>query len=305
MEAPPPMSPEDRLAAFQACRRDLVALAYRMLGEVARAEDMVQDAWVRYQGHDGEVESPKAFLVTVVTRLCLNELASARARHEESRADRLPEPVDLADEGMDGVERLDEVSMAFLVLLQRLTPAERAVFLLHDVFELEHSEIARMVGNNAAACRKLLERARRQVASGRRMLLASEDEHRRLLGAFVEAARSGDVQRLVAHLADDAVLIADGGSGGRELFGSRNTWHPLHGAARIAALIAASARRQPSRVVIEEHELNGQPAVVFSDGGRPFAAMLLAVADGKIQRVFFHADQSRLAHLGTARSRTS
>src|SRR4051812_5243697 len=131
-----------------------------MLGDLARAEDMVQEAWLRWRQHRDEAASPKAYLITVVTRLCLNELGSARARREEARSDRLPEPIDLDEGGLGQVQKLEQLSMAFLVLLQRLTPAERAVLLLHEVFDFDHAEIAELVGNSAAACRKLLERAR-------------------------------------------------------------------------------------------------------------------------------------------------
>src|SRR5882672_6904935 len=133
---------EDDLATFEALRPDLVALAYRMLGDVGRAQDMVQEAWLRWHHRDVEVDSPKAFLVTVVTRLCLNELYSARARREESRSDRLPEPVDLEEGGMAPLAELEQLSMAILVVLERLTPAERATLLLHDAFDFTHEEIA-------------------------------------------------------------------------------------------------------------------------------------------------------------------
>ncbi|MFT3769767.1 MAG: sigma-70 family RNA polymerase sigma factor [Minicystis sp.] len=287
-----------RLAAFEACRRDLVALAYRMLGDMGRAEDMVQEAWIRWEGSEVEADAPKAYLTTVVTRLCLNELDSARARREESRADRLPEPVDLDEGGIAQVERAEEISMAFLVVLQRLTPAERAVLLLHDVFDFDHQEIAGLVGNNAPACRKLLERARRHVTEERRLLAARPDEHRRLLQAFVSAASAGDTGALVALLADDAVMISDGGAEGRVVRGQRNLPRPLQGAARIAAFVATVTTAGASDLQIEEHQLNGQPAIVFWAGDRPFAALLLAVAEGKIQRVFFHADLNRLRYLG-------
>jgi len=143
----------DSSATFESHRPALLALAYRMLGEMARAEDVVQDAWVRWQGQVN-VDSPKAFLLTTVARLCMDELGSARARREESRSDRLPEPVDLDRTGIGRVEMLDEISMAFMVLLQRLTPAERAVLLLHDVFDMSHAEIAALLGKSDAACRR-------------------------------------------------------------------------------------------------------------------------------------------------------
>ncbi|WP_186001773.1 sigma-70 family RNA polymerase sigma factor [Corallococcus sp. Z5C101001] len=287
-----------RLEAFESCRHELVALSYRMLGDLGRAEDMVQEAWPRWQAHEGDVASSRAFLVTVVTRLCLSELGSARARREETRPDRLPEPVDLDEGGITRVERLEQVSMAFLVALQRLTPAERAVLLLHDVFDFEHQEIAERLGNSAVACRKLLERARRSLATERRMLSASQEEHRRLLAAFLRAASGNDLQGVVELLAEDAVLVTDGGAEGRRFAGQRNLSRPLQGAARIAAFVIATARHTVGVLRVEEHRLNGQPAAVFWDGARPFAALVLAVGDGKVQRVYFHADLHRLSRLG-------
>jgi RNA polymerase sigma-70 factor (ECF subfamily) len=285
---------ETRTASFEACRRDLVSLAYRMLGDVGRAEDMVQEAWLRWSRHDEAVESPRAYLVTVVTRLCLNDLDSARARREEMRPDRLPEPVVLDDVGIDSVEAVDHVSMALLVVLQRLKPAERAVLLLHDVFDFGHEEIATLIGKSQAACRKLLERARQSVAAERRVITASRDEHARLLHAFVAAAGAGDIDGLVRLLADDAVMTSDGGAHGATIAGLRNLAHPIHGADRIGAFVAKVSERGGRELRVEERELNGRAAVVFWRGDAPFAALLLAVADGKIHRVFFHADTDRL-----------
>src|SRR6202171_6416247 len=155
----------DDAQTFEAHRPALLALADRMLGELARAEDTVQEAWVRWQNRQGEGEAPKAVLLTPVTRLCLDELGSARARREESRSDRLPEPVDLDETGIGRLEMIDQISMAFLVLLQRLTPAERAVLLLHDVFDMRHAAIRALRGKSDAACRQLLKRARENVAN--------------------------------------------------------------------------------------------------------------------------------------------
>jgi RNA polymerase sigma-70 factor (ECF subfamily) len=227
------------LAVFESHRALLVAHAYRMLGDLGLAEDMVQDAWLRWDGRQVEADSPRAYLVTLVTRLCLNELASAKTRREESRSDRLPEPIDLDEGGIGRVEMLDQISMAFLVVLQRLTPAERAVLLLRDVFDFDYDEIAALVGKSEAASRKLLERARQNVATEKRM---------------------------------------------------------------IAAFVVATARN--SDLALEIHELNGQPALVLYDEDAPFAALLLGVAGDRIHRVFFHADLTRLRHLGP-RSRAS
>src|SRR5262249_55667874 len=161
-------------------------------------------------------------LVTTVTRLCLDELGSARARHEESRSDRLPEPVDFETTAMGRVEMLDQISMAFLVLLRRLTPAERAVFLLHEVFDMNHAEIAELLGKNEAACRQLLSRARENVATEKRVFQTSRDEHRRLLMAFVHAIMGGQQDLLLKLLAEDAVLIADAGPSGTRYGKVRN-----------------------------------------------------------------------------------
>ena len=288
------------LAVFESHRALLVAHAYRMLGDLGRAEDMVQEAWLRWDGRHEEVDSPRAYLVTIVTRLCFNELDSARARREESRGDRLPEPLDLDVGGIGHVEMLEQISMAFLVVLQRLTPAERAVLLLRDVFDFDYKDISELVGKNEPACRKLLERARQNVAKEKRLFSASPETHRQLLAAFAQAASAGDLDALVSMLAEDAVMITDGGAEGRRAGGIRNLQQPLHGARRIAGFVAATARS--TDLESEVHELNGQPALVFYDGGAPFAALLLAVAGDRIHRVYFHADLSRLSHLGPRKS---
>ncbi|PYQ46280.1 MAG: RNA polymerase sigma-70 factor [Acidobacteria bacterium] len=279
-----PRAAED-LAVFESHRPAMLGLAYRMLGDVGRAQDMVQEAWLRWQQRDVDVDSPKAFLVTVVTRLCLNELTSARGEPPRSPA-------------RAGWTSRKE---AILVVLERLTPAERATLLLHDVFDFAHEEIATLVARTPAACRKLLERARHKVAAGRRLISAPREQHQQLLDAFVRAASVGDVAGLVDLLAPDAVLVTDGGPEGRVFRGLRNLRRPLTGAARVAAFVVATSRR--AAVDVEPRELNGQPALVFYRDELPFAAVLLAVADGKIQRVFFHADVSRLRYLGHARPR--
>jgi RNA polymerase sigma-70 factor (ECF subfamily) len=293
-------SAADDLAAFESHRALLVAHAYRMLGDLARAEDMVQEAWLRWSGRHVDVTSPRAYLVKLITRLCFNELDSAKSRHEESRGDRLPEPVDLEQGGIGRLEMLDQISMAFLVVLQRLTPAERAVLLLRDVFEFDYEEIAALVEKTEPACRKLLERARQNVAAEKRLFSASPEAHHRLLGAFTQAASAGDLDALVAMLAEDAVMITDGGPEGRRVRGIRNLPKPLHGARKIAGFVAATARS--ADLQIERHELNGQPALVFYQEGAPFAALLLAIADERIHRIFFHGDVGRLRHLGAATS---
>jgi RNA polymerase sigma-70 factor, ECF subfamily len=289
-------STTDDLKVFESHRALLVAHAYRMLGDLGRAEDMVQEAWLRWNGREADVTSPRGYLVTMVTRLCFHELDSAKTRREESRSDRLPEPVNLDEGGIGRVELLDQVSMAFLVMLQRLTAAERAVLLLRDVFDFEYHEIATLVGKGEAACRKLLERARQHVATEKRLFSAPPETHRRMLAAFTKAASAGDLEALVALLAEDAVMITDGGPAGRRVAGIRNLKEPLQGAAKIAAFVATTARQTDLTTALRE--INGQPAVVFYEGDAPFAALLLAIAEDRIHRVFFHADTARLRYLG-------
>src|SRR5262245_12575507 len=286
--------------AFEACRASLLGLAYRMLGELGRAEDVVQEAWLRWQGRRVEVDSPKAYLSKVVTRLCLNELESARARREESRGDRLPEPMEWNEARLGPVERLEEISLAFLVLLQRLTPAERAVLLLHDVFDFGHSEIAAMLEKSEAACRQLLRRARGHVTAERRLLAASREEHRRLLHAFVQAAVAGEVEALASLLVEDAVLIADAGPGGGTFGRVRNLPGPIAGATKVAAFVAGVTAQGSAGLTRRECDLNGQPALLLLREGRPYAAILLSVAGGRIHRVFIQADPARLQYVGLA-----
>ncbi|GAO02563.1 sigma-70 family RNA polymerase sigma factor [Anaeromyxobacter sp. PSR-1] len=285
---------------FEAQRPALLALAYRMLGELARAEDVVQEAWIRWQRRPGEVDSPKAFLLTTVARLCLDELGSARARREESRSDRLPEPVELDRAGLGRVELLDRISMAFLVLLQRLTAAERAVLLLHDVFDMTHAEIAARLEKSEPACRQLLRRARENVATERRTLRTSRDEHQRLLAAFMEASARGDQGALLDLLAEDAVLVADAGPGVVRYGRIRNVGRPVVGGLKVAALLASVARQRVGPPLeLRERTLNGEPAAVAFEGGRPVSAILLGVAEGKVRHVYLQADPERLRHVGS------
>jgi RNA polymerase sigma-70 factor, ECF subfamily len=278
---------------FEQYRPVLRALAYRMLGDTARAEDIVQEAWIRWQNREVEVDNPRAYLLTIATRLCLNELDSAHARREEPRM-QLPEPIVVDEIGAaEGLEVIEHVSMAVLVALQRLTPAERAVLLLHEVFDLSHAEIAELLRKTEASTRQLLRRARIGISQARPVELVSRDEHRRLLRAFTEAVRSGDVATLASLLADDATLITDGGPDGARVGRIRNLARPLVGAHKIAAFVTAVGA-QSSDVDEREIVLNGQPAIVRFRAGRPFAALLLSIADGKIIQIFIQADPARL-----------
>lgn len=282
---------------FSAHRPSLLALAYRMLGEVAKAEDIVQDAWLRWEGRSVVVDNPKSFLLKTVTRLCLNELDSAHARKEQARGDRLPEPVSLESAGIAQVEALDQISMAFLVLLQRLTPAERAVLLLHEVFDFEHTEIAALVNKSEEACRQLLKRARVSVASGRRALTVPKDAHQRLLRSFLQAASSGNVNEVAKLLAEDVVLIADAGPAGGTYGRVRNLPGPVTGVKKVAAFIASVTPQGALGLTTHECELNGQSAILVRRHGKAYTAILFSVANDKIHGVFIHADPVRLGYV--------
>jgi RNA polymerase sigma-70 factor (ECF subfamily) len=292
----------DHVAEFENHRPSLLGLAYRMLGDFGRAEDLVQEAWLRWQRSDVPIDAPRAYLVKVVTRLCLNELSSARVRREEARVDRLPEPVGSNDLGLERVEVLDQVSMAFLVLLQRLTPAERAALLLHDVFDFDHGEIATLLHKTEPACRQLLKRAREHVEVERRSLTVSQVEHQRLLRAFLAAATTGDVASLKAILADEVVLVADAGPDGGSYGRVRNLPGPVVGREKVAAFVAAVGPQGASGVMVAERELNGQPAVVLFRDGQPFTVIMLAVVDGLIRSVFMQADLDRLHRVASVLS---
>ena len=291
----------DSVQAFEAQRPHLLALAYRMLGDIGRAEDVVQDAWFRWQQHAEIVETPRAFLVKVVARLCLNELSSARARREEARGDRLPEPVDLNETAIGRIESIDRISMAFLVLLQRLTPAERAALLLHEVYDFEHREISTLLNRSEAACRQLVARARAHVAVEPATVVESQEEHSRLLRAFADALAGGDHRRLLAMLAGDATAVIDAGPNGARLGRIRNVGRPVVGARRIAALLGAVSRAGLPGA-ITECELNGAPALVRRVDGVAVSAITVVISGGLIERMFIQIDAARLGHLGRDRS---
>ncbi|MFT3711869.1 MAG: sigma-70 family RNA polymerase sigma factor [Archangium sp.] len=279
------------LRVFEEQRPRLISLAYRMLGDASRAQDLVQEAWIRWHQRTTEVDSPSGFLVTIVTRLCLNELATPRARLEDA-GPALPEPVELRAIGLGEDLDVERISMAFLVLLERLSPPERAVLVLHEVFDYPHEKIAELVGRTASSCRKLLERAREKVTTGRKLITATREEHEKLLRAFIEARLSGDEKVLLALLAEDATLHADGGPRGRTVGALRNLKAPITGAERVAAFLKSTTAAGP--LDLEYRELNGRSAVVFTRDGQTFGALSIEVADGKIQSIFFQADPERL-----------
>jgi RNA polymerase sigma-70 factor (ECF subfamily) len=246
--------------AFYEHRALLFSIAYRMLGTVADAEDVLQETFLRWQrATDVEIETPRAYLATVVTRLCINQLQSARAKHEEYFGQWLPEPLMTAraadSRAISGID--DSLSTAFLVLFERLTPLERAVFLLREVFEYEYAEIAGMLGQSQTNCRQILRRAKQHVKEDRPRFNASPSEREKLLQQLLEATSQGEMQGLLALLSKDVVLYTDGGGKATAVP------NPIYGADRVARFFFSTPGRLVSESIVKRiAQVNGQPGIV-------------------------------------------
>jgi RNA polymerase sigma-70 factor (ECF subfamily) len=277
----------------------MFSIAYRITGSVAEAEDLVQEAFVRLQRSRQSgvvVESPKAYLSAVTTRLAIDHMRSARVRRESYVGTWLPEPIvgDLQDSPEELAEISDSLSMAFLVLLESLSPVERAVFLLRDVFDYPYDDIAEIVGKSEANCRQIFSRARQHLDEHRRRYTASAGENEALLQSFLAAARDGDVDQLVAVLAADVVCVGDGGGVASSLR------EPLRGKERVAAFILSLfdvARRRG--ITIDPVVVNGGPGLITRDPeGKIVSVLSLEVACGLIQTVRGVVNPEKLKHLG-------
>ena len=304
---PPPDEPNPKgeskpdgsraLAVFEEHRRLLFSIAYRMLGSVADAEDAVQETFLRWRkASEDEIRSPKAFLVTIVSRLCINQLESARARREEYVGEWLPEPL-VTDPGSDAGEavrvQIDEsVSMALMLLLERLTPAERAVFLLHEVFDYQHAEIAQALGVSEANSRQLLRRARQDVHLTRPRFRPPTGEHLELLQGFSEAARRGDMERLVTLLSSDVVMHTDGGGRASALL------LPIQGPEKVATAAVHGLRKLLELGVTQRFvEINGLPGIVSYQDGRPQSVFTMEARDGRVRAIYVVTNPEKLSHL--------
>jgi len=277
----------------------MFSIAYRMVGSVGDAEDIVQEAFLRFHratGEGEEIESPKAYLSAITTRLGIDHLRSARVRRERYVGTWLPEPV-LTDPESDvelHAETADSLSMAFLVLLESLSPVERAVFLLREVFEYGYDEIARVIGKTEDNCRQIAVRARRQVDAKRPRFEASRKRREELARRFFEAVGEGDTEGLIGLLAADVVAYGDGG-GKAPAFP-----RPIYGRDRVARLLLGRAARGAQFGVTGTKyvEINGQPGALFSDAdGRLVAAVVLDIADDLVQTVRAVANPDKLRHL--------
>ena len=273
------------------------AIAYRMLGSVSEAEDVVQDVFLRLaQADDDHINSHKAFVATVTTRLAIDQLRSARARRENYAGPWLPEP--LLEDGTHDVaaaaETADSLTMAVLVILETLTPPERAAFLLHDVFGYDYGEVAAILAKTEASCRQLASRARRRVHDDKPRFEASREERDRLAGQFFAACQGRDMDGLVGLLAADAVLYGDGGAKGTGIN------RPVYGPAGIAKMLD-NWFRQGERLGVQTElvTINGHPGAKFLDPqGRLVNVISLDIADGAVQTVRSIINPEKLTHLG-------
>lgn len=294
----------DAAASFEPHRRRLAGLAYRMLGTVSDAEDVVQDAYLRWHAADrARVDNPRAFLSKTVVRLCLDQLKSARHRREAYVGPWLPEPLIEDASGSDasaGLELADDLSVALMMALERLSPLERAAFLLHDVFDQDFTEVAEAIGRNAAACRQLAARARRHVRSARPRFPVSRDEEARIAEAFLAASRGGDVESLGRLLAADATLVSDGG--GRKLA----ALNPIRGRAKLLRFYTGLARKAEHEmpVVLHRGRINGQPGFVTVEPDGTLQTTVLDIRDGAVVAIYVVRNPEKLAHLGMASRHT-
>lgn len=283
---------------FEDYRSYLFAIAYRMLGSAMDAEDMVQETFIRYQATPpATIRSLKAFLTTIITRLCMDQLQLAHRKREQYVGPWLPEPIltDEAPAASDPEKRVDlqeSVSLAFLTLLEQLQPFERAVFLLREVFAYEFAEIATMLGKSEAACRRSFSRAKLHLQTHRPRFPASPDTHRQLLAGFFQAVQGGDMNALTGMLADDVALWADGGG---KVRGAAT--RPVVGSGSVARFIVGTRRFWPEDAYGELGEVNGQAALVVHAEGRVFAILSIEVDAGRIQAIRIIANPDKLTRV--------
>ncbi|HVV07820.1 RNA polymerase sigma-70 factor [Amycolatopsis sp.] len=289
-----------RAEEFQGLRPLLFSIAYRLLGSVSEAEDAVQETWLRYAASATEPASAKAFLSATVSRIAIDVLRSARVRRESYVGPWFPEPL-LADPYQDpqrSAELADSLSMAALLLLERLSPLERAVFVLREVFGFGFPEVAAAVGRSEAACRQLAVRARRHMDAGRPRFEADRSKREELAGRFLDAFRDGDVDRLTELLSADVRLIGDAG-------GKAPQWaERFTGAGNVTrALAALMPLFAKAGAQVRPHQVNGQPGAVFRDrDGKVLSTWALEVLDGRIQTIRTVNNPDKLGHLAPAPS---
>jgi RNA polymerase sigma-70 factor (TIGR02957 family) len=276
------------------------AIAYRMLGSVSEAEDVVQEALLRVHAsieRGEEISSPRAYVATIVTRLAIDELRSARARRETYVGEWLPEPIAAPEEDPAAqVEQVDSLSLAFLVLLESLSPEQRAAFLLHDVFDYDYGKVAEIVGTSEPNARQLASRARRHVQDGRPRFDPSAEQRDQLAASFFRAAENGDFEALEALLAEDVELHGDGGGMAPAIR------HPVFGREKVAQMLANWWRLGLQKIgglKLRQVTVNGQPGAEYLDSdGKLIGVMSIDIAEGRIQAIRSIVNPEKLSHLG-------
>ncbi|HEX2909186.1 MAG TPA: RNA polymerase sigma-70 factor [Chloroflexia bacterium] len=285
---------------FETYRGLIFGLAYRLLGSAMEAEDVVQETYLRYHSvPPTTIASPRAFLTTIATRLCLNQLQSARVKRETYIGPWLPEPIltetesdpylVLTGDGKSSLQH-ESISMAFLVLLEQLTPLERAVFLLREVFEYEYREIAEIIDKQESACRQLFSRAKKHIGENRPRFKPDQEAHHRLLEQFLRAVRLGDMDGLLRLLEDEVTFWADGGGKARGA-----ATRPLHGREAVARFVIASTRLPVENYFVEIKEVNGEQGVILRTEQRVIAVLLLEEEGGLIKTIRAIGNPDKLA----------
>ncbi|MBO0781248.1 MAG: RNA polymerase sigma-70 factor [Ktedonobacteraceae bacterium] len=284
--------------SFETYRPYLFSIAYRMLGSAMDAEDMVQETFIRYQSADpSTIRSLKAFLSTILVRLCMDQLQLAHRKREEYIGPWLPEPiltVEAAEEGNPekAVEMQESISLAFLVMLEQLQPFERAVFLLREVFGYEFAEIANLLDKTEAASRKSFSRAKQHLQEHRPRFPASRETHKQLLTSYVQAVEAGEIEKLTSLLTRDVVLWTD--SGGKTRQAALN---PIRGQNAVARFSLGTKRFWPENFHMEMADVNGAPAMLLYSGDRLFSVLTIEVDQDRIKAVRFIANPDKLAHM--------
>lgn len=289
---PRPLCSLGRMDVFEEQRGLLKAVAYRVLGTVTDAEDVVQEAWLRWNGVDAAVvEDPEAYLVTVTTRLAIDRLRSAQAKRESYVGPWLPEPVPAGGDASDRLALTDTVSSAMLLVLEALSPLERAVFVLREAFGYSHAEIARIVDRSEASVRQTAMRAREHVESKRRRYDTDEATRRRATESFMAACAGGDLAALLGALAPDVVLVCDGGGL------APAPRRALTGMELVANALISFTRRMPEDPSVTFEEVSGGPAVVVRSGGTAAAVVMLFLVDGVIEEIHLVSNPEKLGAL--------
>lgn len=285
---------------FEQHRPLMFSIAYRMLGTISDAEDMLQEAYLRWRNvNHADVKSPKSFLAATVTRLCMDHLRSARVRREQYVGPWLPEPL-LEGPGHaagDDASLAESLSMAFLMMLEQLSPTERAVFLLHDIFGFEFAEVSRMIGKTAANCRQLGSRARQHLVESGPRFEHDPKKAEQLAEEFLAACRSGDTGRLIGLLAEDATLYSDGG--GKVPAAQR----PIQGADPVARFLIGVTKKAPPDLQVEAALVNGQPGLVIYQQGVPIRVFSLEYMCRKLRTICVVGNPDKLQHLAGGASR--